>query len=263
MIKRVVGIQFNPWDQVYHFDGGGTDASIGDKVLVKTETGLDVGKIVSFSEIDDATLDADLKPIVRRANKDDLKKMDLLENKKETFLKKARSYVEKNKLDMKLVDCYFSFDGGKIVFVFTADGRVDFRDLVKDLAREFQKSIRMQQIGIRDEARRLGGFGQCGRELCCRKFLHNLNSVTTDSARIQQVSSRGSDRISGACGRLMCCLSYEKEFYQEALKKFPKVGSTVKSGQDTGKVISCNVLKDTVTVDIDKNYVEIPLKNIK
>ncbi|MDD5040777.1 MAG: regulatory iron-sulfur-containing complex subunit RicT, partial [Patescibacteria group bacterium] len=162
-----------------------------------------------------------------------------------------------------LVDCYFSFDGGKITFVFTADGRIDFRELVKDLARQFQKSIRRQQIGIRDEARRMGGFGPCGRQVCCKQFLKNLTSVTTDLARVQQVHSRGSDRISGACGRLMCCLSYEAEFYQTASKRFPSPGTKVSTNRGKGTVSSFNVIKETVIVATDDGIVEVPLKEIK
>jgi len=135
--------------------------------------------------------------------------------------------------------------------------------LVKELARTFQKSIRLQQVGIRDEARRLGGFGPCGRELCCKKFLTNLSSVSTDLARIQHVHSRGSERISGACGRLMCCLAYEADFYQEAVKRFPALESKVKTKQGNGVVVSYNALKKTVNVEIDKNIIEIPLKEVK
>jgi len=263
MIKRVVCVQFNPWDQVYHFDSQGTKLTIGDQVLVKTEIGIELGKVTGFTEVEESSLDASLKPIIRRANNDDLKKVKVLEEKRDEILSKARELVIKHQLEMKMVDCYFSFDGGKIILIFTAEGRVDFRELVKDLARTFQKSIRLQQIGIRDEAKRSGGFGPCGRELCCRKFLHNLSSVTTDYARVQQVHSRGSERISGACGRLMCCLAYELDFYKDKMKKFPALDSRVKTGQGEGRVVSCNVLKETVSVEIDKNITEIPLKEVK
>jgi len=263
MIKRVVSVQFNPWDQVYHFDDQGIKVSVGSWVLVKTDTGLEIGKVVGFTEIEENSLDVPLKGIIRRANKDDLKKIKALEEKHDEILSIARELVTKHQLEMKMVDCYFSFDGGKITLIFTAEGRVDFRELVKNLARKFQKSIRLQQIGIRDEAKRLGGFGPCGRELCCRKFLHNLSSVTTDYARIQQVHSRGSDRISGACGRLMCCLAYELDFYKEKMKKFPNLNSIVKTRQGQGRVVSCNVLNETVNIEIDKNIIEMPLKDIK
>ena len=165
---------------------------------------------------------------------------------------------------MKAIDCHFSFDGGKITFAFSADKRIDFRDLVKDLTRTFQKSVRLHQIGIRDEAKRLGEFGPCGRELCCKKFLGNLGNVTTDLARIQQITHRGSDRISGVCGRLMCCLAFEAKFYNEESKDLPVIDSIVKTKHGEGRVISCNVLKKTVNVQIDdKTVMEIPAKEIK
>lgn len=263
MTRHIIGVQFNPWDQVYHFDPGSADLRVGDYIIVRTEAGVEMGKVIQFNEVDDATLDDKLKPIVRKATREDIEKQKSLSTKRDEVLVRARELVEKHQLNMKLVDCYFSYDGGKVTLVFTADGRVDFRELVKDLARQMQKSIRLQQIGIRDEARRLGGFGACGREVCCKKFLHNLSSVTTDMARVQQVHSRGSERISGACGRLMCCLGYESDFYQEQSKKFPQQGTKVKTKQGEGTVASFNVIKETVTVAIDKGFVEAPLKEVK
>ena len=263
MIRRAIGIQFNPWDQVYHFDTCEAELATGDSVIVRIESGVELGKVVSVSDIDEGTLDAPLKTIVRKATKEDIRKNTEQESKKSNVLDSARDLIEKHKLPMKLVDCYFSFDGGKVTLIFTADGRVDFRELVKDLSRQLQKSIRLQQIGIRDEARRLGGMGQCGRPVCCKQFLHNLSSVTTDMARIQQVHNRGSDRISGACGRLMCCLSYEADFYQEETKKYPPLESKVKTKQGVGKVISYNVIKKTVAVSIDRGIVELPLADVK
>lgn len=263
MIKRVAGIQFNPWDQVYHFDPQDIKLKVGDKVIVKTDTSMELGDVVSVSEIEPDSLDGPMITIIRKANHDDVKKVESLTDKKKIIMSQAKSLVDQSGLDMKIVDCYFSYDGGKITFVFTAEGRVDFRDLVKNMSRQFQKSIRLQQVGIRDEARKLGGMGACGRELCCKKFLTNLNSVSTDYARLQQVHNRGSDRISGACGRLMCCLSYELEYYQEESKKFPKIDSMVKTRQGEGKVISYNVPKGTVSVQIKDNIIEFILKELK
>lgn len=263
MNKRVVGVQFHPWDQVYHFDEAGLSLTFGDQVIVKTDLGMELGKVVSFSEVDDNNLDTELKSVIRQATQNDLKKVSLSSKKKDEILNKTRDLVNKHQLDMKVVDCFISFDGGKVILIFTAEGRVDFRDLVKELARNFQKSIRLQQIGIRDEAKRMGGFGPCGREQCCSKFLKNITSVTTDFARIQQVHTRGSDRISGACGRLMCCLAYEKDMYEKEMKNFPALDSMVKTGQGKGKVISCNIFKKTVNVIVDKNIIEVPLKEVK
>lgn len=263
MIRRVAGIQFNPWDQVYHFDPQDIKLQVGDQVIVKTESAMEIGDVVSVAEIEPDSLDGPLITIIRKANHDDIKKARSSTSKKKQIISQAKELVSQSGLDMKIVDCYFSYDGGKITFVFTAEGRVDFRDLVKDMSRCFQKSIRLQQVGIRDEAKRLGGMGACGRELCCKKFLTNLNSVSTDYARLQQVHSRGSDRISGACGRLMCCLSYELEYYKEESKKFPKINSMVKTRQGEGKVVSFNVPKGTVSVQIKDNIEEFTLKEIK
>ncbi|MDP2684367.1 MAG: regulatory iron-sulfur-containing complex subunit RicT [bacterium] len=262
MIKRVAGVQFNPWDQVYHFDPQDIKLKIGDKVIVKTENAMELGDVVSVTEIDPDNLDGPMITIIRKANHDDVKKIETLTSKKKDIMSQTKTLVDQSGLDMKIVDCYFSFDGGKIIFVFTAEGRVDFRDLVKNMSRQFQKSIRLEQIGIRDEARRLGGMGACGRELCCKKFLKNLTSVSTEYARLQQVHSRGSDRISGACGRLMCCLSYELNYYKEETKKFPKINSVIKTRQGDGKVVSFNVPKGTVGVLIKDNIIEVPLKEV-
>ncbi|XOU95018.1 MAG: PSP1 domain-containing protein [Candidatus Kerfeldbacteria bacterium] len=263
MMKYVVGVQFNPWDQVYHFDPQEIKLIVGDKVIAKTDSALELGNVINVSKIDEETLEISLKNIVRKASKDDEKKIEVLSKDRSKILSKARRLVDNMKLDMKIVDCFFSYDGGKITIVFTAEGRVDFRDLVKELARNFQKSIRLQQIGIRDEAKKLGGIGGCGRELCCKKFLGNPKTVSTDSARIQNIHSRGSDRISGSCGRLMCCLSYEVEFYEKESKKYPKAGTKVKTRQGEGKVLSFNVIKGTINVLIDKNITEVTLEDYK
>jgi cell fate regulator YaaT (PSP1 superfamily) len=263
MIKRAVGVQFHPWDDVYHFDGQDISLVLGDQVIVKVESGLEMGKVVNFSEVDEGTLDAALEPIIRRADVEDRQKAERLSQKKEEILESARQLVRKHSLPMKLTDCHFSFDGGRLTFIFTADGRIDFRDLVKDLARIFQKSIRLQQIGIRDEAKRAGGLGPCGRPLCCKQFLHTLGNVTTDLAKKQFVHGRGSERISGSCGRLMCCLAFEADFYDKELKGFPPVDSRVKTKQGEGTVISYNILKRTVIVRIDDSHVEVPLKEVR
>ncbi|MFA5051818.1 MAG: regulatory iron-sulfur-containing complex subunit RicT [Patescibacteria group bacterium] len=263
MNKRAIGVQINPWDRVMHFDGEGLSAKVGEYVIVKTDSGLEMGRIVSVMEHDDQNFPEPLIPAVRMATAEDMAVGQKEAAKKAAILESARASVIQHQLDMKLVDAYFSFDGGKITFVFTAEGRVDFRDLVKDLAKKFQKSIRLQQVGIRDEAKRMGGFGPCGRELCCTKFLQNMTSVTTEYARLQQVHSRGSDRISGGCGRLMCCLAYEKDFYEKETKKYPPLESTVKTAKGTGRVAGTNLLKETVTVQVDGTYMELPLKDVK
>ena len=156
---------------------------------------------------------------------------------------------------MKLVDCGFSFDDTRLTFAFTSDTRVDFRELVKDLTRQFQKKIRLQQIGIRDTLKQVGGIGPCGRNLCCHRFLDDLGNISTDLARDQQIEQRGSDRLSGTCGRLKCCLAYEAEGYKDTAQKFPPVGTMIKTSQGKGKVINWNILKHSVDVRIDDETV--------
>ncbi|MFH1207819.1 MAG: regulatory iron-sulfur-containing complex subunit RicT [Patescibacteria group bacterium] len=263
MIKRAVGVQLNPWDRVTYFDGKGLMVQVGDRVIVKIETGLEMGRAVSVMEHDEHYFKEPLQNIIRVATVDDLERVKHEESRKAEIMSVARANVLQHQLDMKLVDCYFSFDGGRVTFVFTAEGRVDFRELVKNLAKKFQKSIRLQQVGIRDEAKRMGGFGACGRELCCSKFLQNMTSVSTEYARLQQVHSRGSDRISGGCGRLMCCLAFEKDFYESETKHFPPLDSVVKTRQGVGRVTGSNVIKQTVTVLIDNSPVEMPVKEVK
>jgi len=265
MIQRIVGIQLYPWDQVNNYEAQDVSLRIGDRVVVKTNLGLELGTVVSLPQSSDLS-DGQLKQILRKANTSDIDKAKKNYERKQELLSSCRDLIKKYKLEMKLVDCFFSFDGGRITFTFTAPGRVDFRNLVKELTRQFQKSVRLQQVGIRDEAKRLAEFGSCGRGLCCKQFLHNLGNVTTELARVQQLSQRGSGRISGACGRLMCCLAYEAEFYKEQTKNFPPVDSFVKIKDDStkAKVISWNVLKKSVLVENeDRSIVELQLSQFK
>lgn len=264
MIMKVAGIQFHPWGEIYHFDPKDFDLKAGDKVIVKTDLGLELGTVINLLELDRQASAEPLKIVLRPANSDDLRKLEENSKKKNEVLEKCRALIGKYNLPMKLVDCDFAFDGGKITIAFTAEERVDFRELVKDLTRTFQKSIRLEQIGIRDEARRVGDLGPCGRSLCCQRFLKDIGKVTTDLARVQQISHRGSDRLSGFCGRLMCCLAFERSFYEEESKKFPAPESIVKTRQGEGKVLSFNILKKTVNVELgDRNISEIPLDQIK
>ncbi len=262
MNRRVVGIQFNPWGQVHHYDAGELTLKPGDQVIAKIEQGIELGTITSSTAVESQHVQGISQQVIRLATNEDIRRAEENSVKKVTVLEKARALVKRYQLSMKLVDCVFSYEGGKLTFIFTADGRIDFRELVKDMARTFQKSIRLQQIGIRDETKQSGGIGPCGRSLCCG-FAKDMGSITTDMARVQQVHNRGSDRISGACGRLMCCLSFESGFYEEAMKKFPTPDSQVKTQHGTGRVLSCNVIKKTVTVRVEKDIHELPLKEIK
>ncbi len=267
---KVVQVQFAPWDKIYNFDLNNLSLDKGDYVIVKTEIGTEIGQIVGWAEIDshdfsenkinkksaeDSDIESEnkaeedtLKPIIRKATAVDLKKKTS-QKEKEKALEYCKTLVKKHELPMKIVDVYFSFDGSKITFAFIADGRIDFRELVKDLIRHYSCNVRLHQIGIRDEAKLMGDYGRCGRELCCKKFLNSISSITSDMAEVQQVAHRGSERISGICGRLVCCLAYEEEGYKELLKRLPPIGVKVSVDGKRGLVVGHNVLKQSVNVE--------------
>ena len=247
---KVVQVQFTPWDKVYNFDPDEFDLKKDDYVIVKTELGSEIGRVVSFLEEDPG--DKELKPVIRKANSVDLEKLDNLKERKEA-LEICREKIDKYNLPMKLIDVSFSFDESRITFAFVADGRIDFRDLVKELTSHFNRTVRLQQIGIRDEARLNGDCGPCGRKLCCRGHLkNNITSITSEMAEVQQVAHRGSDRISGICGRLMCCLAYEEAGYKELIKTIPQIGTKVNVDGRKGEVIGFNALKQSVNVRFPK-----------
>lgn len=212
-MAQVVEVQFHPWDQGYYFDSGGNSYLPGDRVLVRTDLGLDLGVVISVKEVNEEEITTPLKPVQHKATAEDMEKMREQQKLREQALSKCRELIKKYQLEMRLVDCAFSFDGGRITFVFTAPSRVDFRNLLKDLNHAFQKSIRLQQIGVRDAAKYIGGVGVCGRGLCCSAFLCTLGSISTDLARLQEIDQRGTDRLLGSCGRLRCCLRFEAEMY--------------------------------------------------
>lgn len=238
--------------QVHFYDAGNLEVKEGDYVIIEHDRGLDYGQIVSPTE--SAELDSSskepIKKIVRLVNENDLKQIE--ENRvraKEAFntcIKKT----EEHKLEMKLVQAEYSFDRTKIIFYFTAAGRIDFRNLVKDLAKIFKARIELRQIGVRDEARLFGGFGPCGRELCCAKFLKDFEPVTIKMAK-EEGLPLNPPKISGLCGRLMCCLSFEYETYKLLSKGLPREGERVHTPGGKGKVISINVFKRTATVELE------------
>jgi cell fate regulator YaaT (PSP1 superfamily) len=263
MIKKFVEIKLYPWEQLLFQENLDIDLKIGDQVLVRTELGTESGSVIGFTEMEEDKIERKELKILRKLTLEDIKKIEMAEKQKLEVAETCRNIVKKYNLPMKIVDCYFSFDGGRIVFSFVADGRIDFRNLVKDLTRKFQKSIRLQQIGMRDEAKKVGGVGPCGREVCCKGFLKNLGNITTDLSRDQQIAHRGSDRISGVCGRLMCCLAYEEEMYQELAKNLPPLESEIKTQRGRGRVIKWHILKQTVDVQFDgETILEIPVQEI-
>lgn len=247
----IAKIQFAPWDKVYNFSTSGLEISVGNYVIVNTEMGLELGKVVNLLDSSKITTveDREIKPILKKADYDDLAKLPTAEKKEETA-EFCRQMIEKHNLPMKLVDVHFSLDGSRLNFAFIADSRVDFRELVKDLAAHFGTNIRLTQIGTRDEAKITGDCGPCGRGLCCRGFLKEFSSITSEMAEAQQVVHRGSERISGMCGRLMCCLSYEYEGYKDMAGKLPPIGTKVNVDGRRGVIIGQHILKQTVDVRI-------------
>ncbi|MFA5022090.1 MAG: regulatory iron-sulfur-containing complex subunit RicT [Patescibacteria group bacterium] len=264
-MPQVAKIQVVFWDQAYEGKAGDFKLALGDNVVVKTEWGTDAGKIISLQEVPNEVMERleNLVSIIRKTTTEDTEIIAESNKQREVALDYCKKAVEKNNLPMKIIDAHFSFDGSRLIFPFIADGRVDFRQLVKDLTHHFQKSIRLQQIGIRDEAKISGDFGSCGRTLCCKTHLKELASVTSDLADIQQVSHRGSERLSGLCGRLRCCLAFEGEAYKELAKSLPAIGSVIKTPGGKGKVIGWHTLKQTVDVcleDGDKTIIEFSIK---
>lgn len=284
---RVAEIQISAWDKPKYYDFGDLNLEKGDRVVVKVEQGTDIGCVVGFAEVDDnafaqaeekkpevpagaevvdesasevksedkteeaannETEVLDTKQVVRKMTHHDLEKMPSSEEKKKAL---EFCIIMKEKLDlpMKIIDVHFTFDGSRITFAFIADGRVDFRELVKELTKHFGRTIRLQQIGIRDEAKAVGDYGHCGKPLCCKRFLKNFKSITSEMAELQQCSHRGSERISGVCGRLMCCLAYEEEGYEGLLKKLPPQGTKVNVDGKRGTIVGHHVLKQSVDVE--------------
>ncbi len=249
---NVIGVRFENAGKLYFFDPGELWPTPGDYVLVETSRGVEFGEVVTgIKEIDDALLQSPLKPVVRIASADDIQhNKDNKAAEKEAYQICQRKIGE-HKLDMKLVSVEYTFDNSKILFYFTANGRVDFRSLVKDLAGVFKTRIELRQIGVRDEAKMLGGLGVCGRPICCAAFLGDFQPVSIKMAKEQNLSLNPT-KISGVCGRLMCCLKYEQDQYEQTRRKMPKVGKEVITPDGPGVVWELNVIKESVRVRIQK-----------
>lgn len=264
-------IQFASWDKFYAFNPRDLMFKEGDFVVVTTAQGVDIGKVIEFNDLSDLEVQSlgELRPVDRVVSKadSDIFALNNSEEKKDQVLNFCREALKKYNLQMKLVDCYFSYDNTRLTLAFIADGRVDFRNLVKDLTRYFQKTVRLYQLGVRDEAKIMGDIGSCGKKLCCQGHLKKLGNVTSDYAENQQLVHRGSERLSGACGRLKCCLAYENDLYQELAQKLPAIGTKVKTKHGHGKIIGHHVLRGSVDVQIEtektgdrKLIVEVPIK---
>ena len=247
-MKKIVGVRFKKPGKIYFFDPQNLDINMGDKVIVETAMGEEFGEVViNKRELPEEKIANPLKRVIRVATAEDIKNMEMYKSKEPEALKICEEKIKKHGLDMHLTDVEYKFDGSKILFYFTADGRIDFRDLVKDLASIFKTRIELRQIGVRDEVRRMGGNGVCGRELCCCSFLGNYETVSIKMAKEQNISLNPS-KISGNCGRLMCCLKYEQEVYEDKLNHLPRVGAIVKTEDGEGVVDNVEILKEQVKV---------------
>ena len=249
---KVVGIKFDNTSKVYYFSpANGVNYAVGSGVVVETARGLEYGTVVfDVKKVDESEVVQPLKPIIRKATEKDVATIKKNKERVPEAMQIAEEQVKKLNLDMKLVGCEFTFDCKKVIFSFTSDGRVDFRELVKELATIFHMRIELRQIGIRDETKLLGGLAPCGRECCCASCMPDFKKVSIKMAKTQGLSLNPG-KISGLCGRLMCCLEYEDEYYSEAYKKMPKLGSTVDTPDGKGVVISNNMLKFIVSVRIE------------
>ena len=266
-MKNIVGVRFKKPGKIYFFDPGNLKIEKETYVIVETANGEAYGEAVIVNRmIPDSKIVAPLKPVIRIATYKDIKHNDENKRKEKEAMKICLEKIKKHKLDMKLIDVEYKFDNTKILFYFTADGRIDFRELVKDLAAIFKVRIELRQIGVRDEIKRMGGNGICGRELCCCSFLGNFETVSIKMAKEQNISLNPS-KISGNCGRLMCCLKYEQEAYEEKLERLPKIGAIVKTQDGQGEVCGIETLKERVKVKLKDGdgffYKRYDLKDIK
>ena len=250
---EIVVVKFKKSGKLYYFDPAGLKIPRGSYVVVETARGVELGVVTSSNkEINDENIVSPLKPVLRIATQKDLDTAKANEQKEKEAFKICLEKIAARKLDMKLVDVEYTFDQSKILFYFTSDGRVDFRELVKDLASVFRVRIELRQIGVRDEAKMLGGLGICGRKLCCSSHLGGFEPVSIKMAKEQNLSLNPT-KISGTCSRLMCCLKYEQEAYEDLLKTTPSVGSYVKTPEGKGVVSDVNLLKGILKVAIGKD----------
>ena len=266
-MTKIVGVRFKPVGKIYHFNPAGLNINKNDYVVVETARGVELGKVVvAEKEISAEQITKPLKDVIRVATEEDLRTAEENKQKEKEAFQICLEKIKKHGLEMKLIEVEYTFDGSKILFYFSADGRIDFRELVKDLATVFHTRIELRQIGIRDESKTLGAIGVCGRELCCAKFLDEFESVSIKMAKEQGLSLNPT-KISGTCGRLMCCLKYEQNTYEELLKVTPRQGALVQTPDGQGIVEYVEILKGRVKVRIEEKseaaLSEYDVKDIK
>ena len=250
---KIIGVRFKSVGKVYYFDPKNYKLAIGDKVIVETARGVECGEVAMVDrEIDESTFSSPIKPIIRAATEDDLRRIENNKQKEKDAFKICQDKIAVHGLKMNLIDVECTFDNNKMLFYFTAENRVDFRELVKDLAAVFKTMIELRQIGVRDEAKMLGGLGICGQPFCCSRFLGDFQPVSIKMAKEQGLSLNPT-KISGTCGRLMCCLKYEQNAYDDLLKTTPKQGAIVKTTSGRGVVEEVNLLTGKLKVKLDNN----------
>ncbi len=249
-MATVIAVRFQKAGKLYYFDPAGIWANPGDHVIVETVRGIELGEVItSAREVPDEAIVAPLKNVLRLATEDDLRRAEANAKNEKMAFDLCLEKIAARKLEMKLISVEYTFDNSKVIFYFTANGRVDFRELVKDLAAVLKTRIELRQIGVRDEAKMLGGLGSCGRPICCGTFLGDFQPVSIKMAKEQNLSLNPT-KISGQCGRLMCCLKYEQDYYEETLKKLPKVGKEVLTPDGVGNIVEINVLRERVKVKL-------------
>jgi cell fate regulator YaaT (PSP1 superfamily) len=264
-LHQVVGVRFKKAGKIYYFSPGDLELEKGEAVIVETSRGVEYGRVViGVKSVEEQDVVLPLKQVIRIATEKD--RLTVQENREQAqkAFDVCTDKINEHQLDMKLVDVEYTFDRNKVLFYFTADGRIDFRELVKDLAAVFRTRIELRQIGVRDEAKMLGGIGPCGRVLCCSSFLGDFEPVSIKMAKDQNLSLNPA-KISGLCGRLMCCLKYENDMYESAKKELPDVGKHIKTPHGKGKVVGLNMLERLVQVDIlesDEGVLEFTLDEL-
>ncbi|MBO7289724.1 MAG: stage 0 sporulation family protein [Clostridia bacterium] len=259
---EVAGIRFKKVGKIYYFSPDGLKLKSGDHVIVETSRGIEYGTVVIPSKnVTDDEIVPPLKKILRIATPEDDKQIEINKEKEKEAMKLCQEKIQKHNLEMKLIDVEYTFDHNKVLFYFSADGRIDFRELVRDLAGVFKTRIELRQIGVRDEAKMMGGLGICGRQLCCSLFLSDFDPVSIKMAKEQNLSLNPT-KISGTCGRLMCCLKNEQAAYEDIIKTIPGVGSVVETADGKGSVTAVSVLKGILTVAVE-NGDEKRLKDYK
>ncbi len=248
-MTQIVGVRFKQAGRIYYFDPGQHDLHNDEQVIVETSKGTELGKVViAPTEVAESEVTEPLKPVLRKATTEDVERLHSFRSREADALAKCKERVKHFDLPMKLIGAEYNFDGSRLVFTFTAEGRVDFRQLVRDLASIFRTRIELRQVGVRDEAKQINGYGRCGRHLCCCAFLDDFSSVSIKMAKEQELPLNPM-KISGLCGRLLCCLGYENKTYCELRQELPRVGERVTTHQGEFRVVAINLLKQLVTID--------------